>query len=89
MDDLEELTWRKRNVDDAKEALEAFIQHRWPEGSPVTWLRGGHLQYGEVVHKAYGDRVKVRNDMSGRSYWITLYDLEQALKITTKIRAAA
>lgn len=88
MNDLEEIAWRKRAIDDAMEALQAFIEHRWSIGSPITWLRGGHLQYGEVLN-IFNDRIKVRNDHSGKSYWITLYDVEEALKATTKLRSAA
>jgi len=81
MDDLEELSWRRRAIDDAKEALESFIAHRWPIGSPITWMRGQHLQYGEVVNLCLGS-VRVLNHMTNRTYWIDIYWVEEALKAT-------
>lgn len=86
MDDIEEIRWRKAAIDDAKEMLSAFVEQRWPVGSPVTWLRAGGLQYGEVLN-LHGERLKVRNTYSGSAYWITLYDIEMALKAIAATRS--
>lgn len=79
MSELKEIHKRKAAIRAAGKELATYIERRWPVGSPVTWDEGGHLQYGEVLYLGR-DRLKVRNDYSGRSYWIDIYNIELALK---------
>lgn len=90
MTDLEQIEFFKRQIADAKEALATFIELRWPVGSPVTWERLGRLQYGEVIALSE-DRLQVRNDLTGRKYWIDVFWVTQALKRIERIegRSAA
>lgn len=80
MTDLEELKSYRDQIKSAERNLEAFIKRRWPEGSPIIWVKHGHLQYGEVIHSGIGS-VRVRNDHTGKSYWVDIYWVEQALEL--------
>lgn len=76
---LEEIRRLKTAIADAQDTLERYIERRWPVGSPVTWDKHGHLQYGEVIHTGLS-RLKVRNGATQRAYWIDIYDVELALE---------
>lgn len=78
MDDLDKIRWLKDGIETAKEQLESFIKDRWPEGSEVHWMYGQHMQFGHVVN-SFGDRLKVRNALSSKEYWIDIYMVELAL----------
>lgn len=85
MNELKELESYRYAVKHAQNNLEAFIQRRWPVGSPITWSRHDHLQYGEVVLLS-GERIKVRNEMSGKCYWIDIYWVEEGLRTIDRMK---
>jgi hypothetical protein len=64
------LEFKLNEVRQAENNLNAYIKNRWPIGAAITWKRGEHLQYGEVVDHSYDRRVKVVNRASLAKYWI-------------------
>lgn len=88
MNELKEIHRRKAAIADATNELESYIKERWPIGAPISWVKGGGLQYGGVVAISR-DRVRVCNAVSGANYWIDIYWVEEALKMEAERRAAA
>ncbi|HEY8751617.1 MAG TPA: hypothetical protein VIM11_26785 [Tepidisphaeraceae bacterium] len=64
------LEFKLNELRHAENNLNAYIKHRWPIGAAITWKRGEHLQYGEVVDHSYDRRIKVVNLSSSTRYWI-------------------
>lgn len=64
----------------AEKALDDAIAAAFPEDKAITWKRGrgDGVKYGHVVMHGDGERIKVRNDDTGKDYWITLYDVLNA-----------
>lgn len=65
---------RRRAERDVQDAL----AREYPEGAAATWRRNG-IHHGQVVMVAY-DRLKVRNERTGRELWIYAYDLVGATR---------
>lgn len=64
------LEFKLNEIRQAENNLNAYIKNRWPIGAAITWKRGEHLQYGEVVGHSYGRRIKVANTATLAKYWI-------------------
>lgn len=67
------------NLRDAREMLEASVEAHFPPGTPVFWQKQGSPQNGHVV-RPVGDRVLVRNDISGCKYFVHAYVLTPKFK---------
>ncbi len=68
-----------KEVEMAEEFAQRIIHEAYPEGSYVNWWRGG-VQYGTITHNSKhrcGDRFRVRNEITGKEYWITFYDIKR------------
>lgn len=88
MSELDEIRWRKAMIEEATEQLEEYIKTRWPVGSPISWVKGGAIQCGDVLDVARGS-VRVKNAFSGANYWIDIYWVERALEMTDERVSAA
>ena len=70
-----------QEVREAEKRAAIVMLNHYPVGSDVAWDRGGHTQYGTILvtnNYRAGDRFKVRNDATGKEYWITFYDIQCA-----------
>lgn len=85
--DLLDLRHEKRKLNAARERYEIFLAERWPIGSAIHWLKGGHPQSGEVQHHGR-EGFRVRNYHTDKSYWIDSYDVEQYLESVCAEKAA-
>ena len=65
----------QRKVQAAERNLEIIMHEEYPLLSYVRWDHHGYEQSGEVVRRACGERIKVRNDSTGCERWITAYDI--------------
>ena len=59
---------------DADAQLKKVIGENFPVGTFVKWENGGGLQFGEVLYLP-GDRIKVRNHHTNKTYLIHAYRL--------------
>lgn len=59
----------------AEDAVAAALKEDYPVGAPIEWEMNeiGDVVSGVVVHHSYGDRIKVRNIKSAKTYWIHAY----------------
>lgn len=57
----------------AENALSEVIKAEYPIGSPIAWEMSGDVRLGTVVRHGYGDRINVKNQQSGKTYWIYAY----------------
>lgn len=65
-----------RAVRIAEANLGATIKTLWPEGSDVSWQKGRSTSplIGTVIHTGDGS-LRVRNQRTGKEYWISAYDV--------------
>lgn len=64
-----------RGVRKAKEKLGAIVARTFPGGADVHWDKGGHRQYGVVLHHGDTGRLRVENSATGKKYWIDMYSV--------------
>ena len=50
------------------------LERDYPVGAPISWDRHG-VRSGTVVMHSCGKRIKVRNEVSGKEFWIYLYSI--------------
>lgn len=63
----------------ADRKLDRVLRAEYPVGGPIRYRRYGRRCNGRVTrHAAIGDRLEVRNDLTGTTYWIYAYDVLQA-----------
>jgi hypothetical protein len=60
------------------------VARELPFGRPINWERGGNVLAGEVLD-SHGDRVKVRNCETGKTYHVSVYDVLRAQYATDTI----
>jgi hypothetical protein len=56
----------------AREATGVYMRNHYPIGGPIAWERNG-LHQGTLLALSQhppGDSVKVRNDATGKQYWV-------------------
>jgi len=58
--------------DEAENKLYDEIKNTFPVGASIEWRRRGATQEGEVLNQSH-DRVLVRNNRTGKEYWIYVY----------------
>lgn len=70
----------KDRVRAAERELAEAIAITFPVDKAITWKRGrgDGSKYGHVVMHGDHERIKIRNDDTGKDYWITLYDVLEA-----------
>jgi len=65
-------------VSRAETALGHAVQELAPPGARVAWhMNGRHV--GVVIRNGYYGRVFVRNERTGREYWIGAYALRDVI----------
>lgn len=77
------LKYLRKNRDDAARRVATYLRDEWPVGAAIRWRRfaaatsstGGHC-HGVVTGHGGGERIKVRNAVTGREYWIHAYDMD-------------
>jgi len=55
-------------------AMIAVLERDYPVGGLISWERNG-VHSGTVVMHSRGERIKVKNDRSGKEFWIYLYSI--------------
>ena len=70
---VERLQKLKRDADAARDAFEFELVQRVKPGMAAKWRKWSE-QDGEVV-RVHPPRVMVRNDMTGKEYWIDFMSL--------------
>jgi hypothetical protein len=58
----------------ASDAIAAAMKSRYGSGARISWNRHG-VHTGSVVMLGYEDRVKVRNERTGKEFWIYAHDI--------------
>lgn len=60
----------------AGKKMSAAMLKEFPEGSDVRWRKNG-IHRGVVIHNPSPghERIKVRNDRTGKEVWITAYHI--------------
>lgn len=77
--DIERVTELQREIVGLQDALTAAVASAWPVGKRVRWIKNGkYPQSGNVILHGEGDRLKVRNEITHKALWITVYDIECA-----------
>jgi hypothetical protein len=51
------------------------LKRDYPEGGPIRWDRNG-IHSGTVVMHSGGKRIKVRNERTGKEFWIYAYSID-------------
>lgn len=64
-----------RKVRAAKRQLEKVVAETFPVGTTIHWEKGGHWQFGTVLHHGVSGNVRVENDRTGKTYWIGMYNV--------------
>lgn len=62
------------NLREAEEHLRDAIEESFPAGTNIFWVMRGGQQTGTVVRPC-GDRILVRNDRTGKEYFVHAYVL--------------
>ena len=60
--------------DEAEVAMVRVLEREYPVGAEVAWCRNG-IHRGTVVMHSRGDRIKVKNERSGKELWIYCYSI--------------
>lgn len=83
LDRRERVSMALQEVDAAEERAAKLMESLYPAGEAISWERGGHIQYGTVLRTSgyRGGRFRVRNDTTGKEYWITFYDMNFAARL--------
>lgn len=69
-------------ADAAQKALETVFRLEYPLHTRGRWRRGrGVSLTGTIDSEVYGNRVRVRNSRTKKSYWITAYDILRAMGV--------
>ncbi len=57
-----------------------IVKAEYPAGSRIAWERGRSIQYGTIENVKYhnGPSFRVRNEVTGKGYWIDFYDVVRA-----------
>lgn len=63
-----------QDLRDAEEHLRDTIKASFPPGANIFWVMRGGQQTGTVVRPC-GDRILVRNDRTGKEYFVHAYVL--------------
>lgn len=66
----------------ADDEIVATLRRDYPVGALVAWKRGSRTHAGHVLLHGYGERLKVRNALTDRSYWIAAIDVARATDAT-------
>lgn len=53
----------------AEKNIESALKKEYPPGAPIRWARNG-VHSGSVILNGYIDRIKVRNERTGRELWV-------------------
>ena len=59
--------------------FEDVVRRTLPVGEPTAWVRNGK-HVGVVILHGYKGRLKVRNNLTDREYWIYAFDIIRALE---------
>jgi hypothetical protein len=59
----------------AQAAYEKTLREEYPIGSGIRWVHNRHSRSGQVICHGYGNRLQVRNDYTGKTYWIRGHDV--------------
>ena len=63
----------------AEKRLENALKVACPIGSNIVWEWSDRCYSGPVLRHGYGDRIEVRNATTGRTRWITSWNILRGL----------
>ena len=67
----------------AEDAYADACRRAYPVNAEVSWMHGGHKQFGIIVRHSYGDRFLALNERTGREVWIDAYKIVEASKVAS------
>lgn len=70
MSELDKLIKRRERI---CEEIDRAWRKEFPIGCYVQWTIGHYRQSGEVVMHGHTERMKVRNERTGKEVWLDLY----------------
>jgi hypothetical protein len=65
--------------DKAERRVDLVLKRDYPPETSLKWMRNG-LHEGVVIQNGYGDRIKVKNDRTGKELWIYAWNITEAQK---------
>lgn len=71
----------------ASENLHRVLRAEYPVGAKVRWVYQQQPRSGTVIAHSFGDRIRVRNDYTGQTLWISATDV--LLAFATEVGATA
>lgn len=71
----------------ASENLHKVLRQEYPIGAKVRWVYQQQPRNGTVIAHSFGDRIRVRNDYTGQTLWISATDV--LLAFATEVGATA
>ena len=63
----------RKAAQEAEDRYRKVIRDVCPIGSRVCWTYHNGLHCGPVLMHSHDTRIKVRNDLTGKEYWIDAY----------------
>lgn len=88
---LKEIRELRDGIEKAQTRLSTYVAAVFPVGCELNWMYGPHMQEGHVVAPTSGsgyscDRIRVRNNITGKSYIVTVFDVMLALEVVDRRR---
>lgn len=69
----------RRRVESAQHDLEATLAREFPPGTVIAWRKKDRRVTGVVVCHVYGNRLRVRNSLTGAETKVTPHDIARAM----------
>ncbi len=76
IDGLKKIVALEEIVIDAEQKIFTIQHELFPVGGEIRWERSGHSQIGTVEMWGSGNRIKVQNNSTGKSYWIHFFHVQ-------------
>lgn len=74
----QELVAMRNDVKQLQRSFEDAFRAKYPEGSPIMWVRGNNRMHGVIMRYAYGERARVYNYGTQKEYFIYFSDILRA-----------
>lgn len=74
------LEYRRNSAAYAESNLRQALEDDYPVGGNVEWSRGGHRQFGRVLRHLTRGRVEVKNEKTGKTLCVDVYDILKGWK---------
>ncbi len=64
--------------EDADRRVAEVLRQQYPPGAGINWEHGARVMIGRVVEHLYGDRIRVKNAITGKTRDIYAYQVARA-----------